>query len=597
MLTMLTTSLNLLTTGGDQFNFSSEVKIAQPVLTLSSELIILTFLVLLTSSPKIYKSILTIQATHYASIAPPYVSTLLGSFAHEHEECLKADGATEGIVKRRREAFETLLNKLKILFPKSSEIYDEIDEKFSDIRFFDVKKVFFPFREMAKKLSVCVVAEKTDGPYLIDSDGHRILDVSGSYGVNVIGYEGFKSIGNRAHDEVLKDMGPVLGPIHPELRGVLKQLVEVSGLPEISLHMSGTEAVMCATRLARFNTKKKFVASFGSAYHGWYDAVQPGVGNERPVPDIIVLNDMSDASLRVLKARANEIACVMVNPLQAFTPNQPPPSDGTLIGKVRDSGVANAREDFRAWLQKLRKVCSDYKIVLVFDEVYTGFRLAPGGAQEYFGVHADMVCYGKSVAGGMPVGVVCSTPELMRRFDPDHPLRLCYVVGTFSAHPSIVTCMNRFLNEVKKIDFQAKHDLYDIWVGNMNKDLQELGYPVRLAHFASVWLFQYTSPGRYHWLMQYYLRSRMVNLAWVGTGRLSFSLDFDAIHLAALRESILGACEDMDAGGWWWTSGEGHGATIKKQVNKEILRSVAISIGRKVGGVMGFGGGSSAKSI
>ncbi|GMH69121.1 hypothetical protein TL16_g05081 [Triparma laevis f. inornata] len=111
---------------------------------------------------------------------------------------------------------------------------------------------------------------------------------------------------------------------------------------------------MCATRLARFNTKKPYVATFASAYHGWYDAVQPGVGNERPVPDIIVLNDMSNASLRVLKARAGEIACVMVNPLQAFTPNQPPPSDGTLIGKVRDSGVENAREDFRVWLKKVR---------------------------------------------------------------------------------------------------------------------------------------------------------------------------------------------------------------------------------------------------
>jgi len=304
---------------------------------------------------------------------------------------------------------------------------------------------------------------------------------------------------------------------------------------------------------------------------------------------------MSNASLRVLKARAGEIACVMVNPLQAFTPNQPPPSDGTLIGKVRDSGVENAREDFRVWLKKLRKVCTDYKIVLILDEVYTGFRLAPGGAQEYFGVQADMVCYGKSVAGGMPIGVVCSTPELMRRFDPDHPLRLCYVVGTFSAHPSIVTCMNRFLTDVKKIDFQAKHDLYDIWVGKMNKDLEELGYPVRLAHFASVWLFQYTSPGRYHWLMQYYLRSRMVNLAWVGTGRLSFSLDFDETHLATLRESILGACEDMEAGGWWWTSGEGHAANIKKNVNKEIMWSVAVSMGRKVKSAIGLGG--SVKSV
>lgn len=110
---------------------------------------------------------------------------------------MKADGATSVVVERRKKAFDDLIKKLDKLFPKSSSIYDEIDGKFSDIRFFDVKKVFFPFREMARKLSVCVVAEKTDGPYLIDSDGHRILDVSGSYGVNVIGYEGFKSISNR----------------------------------------------------------------------------------------------------------------------------------------------------------------------------------------------------------------------------------------------------------------------------------------------------------------------------------------------------------------------------------------------------------------
>ena len=135
--------------------------------------------------------------------------------------------------------------------------YDDIDGKFSDIRFFDVKKVFFPFRSMAKQLSVCVVAESTSGPYIVDPDGHKILDVSGSYGVNVIGYEGFKDIGNDAHKKVLNGMGPVLGPIHPDLPKALDQLAEVSGLPEISLHMSGTEAVMCATRLARFNTKKK----------------------------------------------------------------------------------------------------------------------------------------------------------------------------------------------------------------------------------------------------------------------------------------------------------------------------------------------------
>ena len=200
---------------------------------------------------------LTLCAIHVASIAPPYVSTVLGSFSHSDGDCLRADGAPDDVALQRGKAFAELIEKLARLFPKSSKIYDDIEGRFSDIRFFDVKKVFFPFREMAKKLSVCVVATRTDGPYLIDADGHKILDVSGSYGVNVIGYEGFKSIGNRAHKEVLNDLGPVLGPIHPDLRGALSMLSEVSGQPECSLHMSGTEAVMCATRLARFNTKKK----------------------------------------------------------------------------------------------------------------------------------------------------------------------------------------------------------------------------------------------------------------------------------------------------------------------------------------------------
>ncbi|GMI36751.1 hypothetical protein TrRE_jg9654 [Triparma retinervis] len=535
--------------------------------------------------PEVYRKLLTLCAMHVASIAPPYVSTVLGSFSHSDDACLRADGAPDDVAEQRKKAFADLIDKLAKLFPKSSKIYDEIDGRFSDIRFFDVKKVFFPFREMAKKLSVCVVATKTDGPYLVDADGHKILDVSGSYGVNVIGYEGFKSIGNRAHKETLNDLGPVLGPIHPDLRGALSMLSDVSGQPECSLHMSGTEAVMCATRLARFNTKKKFIVTFGAAYHGWYDAVQPGVGNERPVPDIIVLKDQSPVSLQVIRSRAHEIAAVIVNPLQAFTPNQPPPSDGTLIGKVRDSGVTNAREDFRKWLLKLRATCSKTGVVLIFDEVYTGFRLAPGGAQEYFNVKADMICYGKALAGGMPIGAVCGPAELMRRYDPDHPLRLCYLVGTFSAHPSIVTMTKKFLEDVKKIDYQKKHDE---------------GHPVRLAHFASVWLFQYTEPGRFHWLMQYYLRSRMVNLAWVGTGRLSFSLDFNQEHLSTLRASILLACQDMEDGGWWWTSGPNHSSVIKKMVNKEIAWSLTVSAGRKIRAMLGLGrgaGGNRKKAI
>ncbi len=557
--------------------------------TVEDELQLLVALYAVPMIPYFYRMFLTLASTHAASIAPRYVSTVLGSFEHTTDKCLSADSAPEDVQATRKAAFEDLIEKNKKLFPTSEKIYAKVEGKFSDIRFFDVKKVFFPFRSMAKRLAVCVVAKATDGPYLIDVDDQKILDVSGSYGVNVIGYEGFKSVVNRAHEESLKNMGPVLGPVHPDLPEALRLLTEVAGLPEASLHMSGTEAVMCATRLARFNTKKPLIAAFGSAYHGWYDAVQPGVGNERHPNDLIVLKDMSDMSLRTLRARASEIACVLVNPLQAFTPNQPPPSDGTLIGKARDSGVEGAKKAFTTWLQKLRKVCDDTGIVLLYDEVYTGFRLARGGAQEYFGVKADMVAYGKSVAGGQPIGAVCGPAWLMRRYDPDHPLRLCYLVGTFSAHPAIVTCMRKFLEDVKKIDYQKKHDMFDVWVSTMNGEMEKRGFPVRLAHFSSVWLFQYTEPGRFHWLMQYYLRTRMVNLAWVGTGRLSFSLDFEQKHLDELKKSIIAACEDMQAGGWWWTSGENHASVIKSHVNKEIMYSVVCSAMTHIGKL--FGGG------
>jgi hypothetical protein len=136
------------------------------------------------------------------------------------------------------------------------------------------------------------------------------------------------------------------------------------------------------------------------------------------------------------RRRAQEIAGVLVNPVQAFHPNAPPPSDAILL----TSGVRKTQDStsqYAQWLRQLREVCSACDIPLIFDEVYTGFRLAPGGAQEYFGVQADMLMYGKTGAGGMPIGVVCGKKELMRRFDPERPMRIAYVIGTFSAHPVV----------------------------------------------------------------------------------------------------------------------------------------------------------------
>ena len=157
---------------------------------------------------------------------------------------------------------------------------------------------------------------------------------------------------------------------------------------------------------------------------------------------------MHPASLDVIRRRGDEIAAVLVNPVQSFHPNAPPPNDAVLL----TSGVRKT-EDPRSALRAMaagscRECATRPSVPLIFDEVYTGFRLAPGGAQEYFGVRADMVVYGKTVAGGMPIGVVCGTKTLMRRFDPERPMRVAYVVGTFSAHPAVMGAMNEFLRWV-----------------------------------------------------------------------------------------------------------------------------------------------------
>ena len=305
----------------------------------------------------------------------------------------------------------------------------------------------FPFaRVMRERFDLCSVVTASDGPRLRDLDGQWTLDVSGSYGVNVAGFDRYKEWMSRGLARVL-DLGPVLGPLHPVVAENIEILRSVSKLDEVSFHMSGTEAVMAAVRLARFNTRRRLIVCFAGAYHGWWDGVQPGLGSERRLDDCLVLRDLSPASLDAIRRRSREIAAVLVNPIQSFHPNAPPPSDAVLL----TSGVRKTEEStatYGRWLRELRTVCSANDVPLIFDEVYTGFRLAAGGAQEYFGVPADMVVYGKTVAGGMPIGVVCGRRDLMRRFDPDRPLRIAYVVGTFSAHPVVMGAMNEFLRWV-----------------------------------------------------------------------------------------------------------------------------------------------------
>jgi glutamate-1-semialdehyde 2,1-aminomutase len=422
------------------------------------------------------------------------------------------------------------------------------------------------------------VVTASEGPRLKNLDGHWTIDVSGSYGVNVAGFDRYKEWIGKGWERV-KDLGPVLGPLHPIVADNIAALKKISHMDEVSFHMSGTEAVMAAVRMARFNTRRKLIVCFSGAYHGWWDGVQPGLGSERPVDDCLTLKDLNPASLAVLRRRAKEIAGVLVNPVQSFHPNSPPPNDAVLLtSDVRKTQESTGR--YADWLRQLRDVCSACDIPLIFDEVYTGFRLAPGGAQEYFGVRADMVIYGKTVAGGMPIGAVCGKKSLMRRFDPRHPMRIAYVVGTFSAHPAVMGAMNEFLRWVvepatAKIYGESNQRCAE-WVQSINQKLADDALPLRVVNLATVWTVLFKEPSRYNWLLQYYLRAEGVTLSWVGTGRCLSSMDFTMEDYQALQTKLLDAARKMKNDGWWLTAKEypGREKNMRSRLIKEMLGSL-----------------------
>jgi glutamate-1-semialdehyde 2,1-aminomutase len=405
---------------------------------------------------------------------------------------------------------------------------------------------------------------------ITDLDGNRFHDLSGSYGVNLFGHEFYKSCIAEGAARAAA-LGPVLGPYHPAVAFNVARLREISGLDEVSFHMSGTEAVMQAARLARYHTGRSHLVRFCGAYHGWWGDVQPGIGNPRPQRETYTLKDMDEDSLRVLRKR-RDIACVLVNPLQSLHPNQGAPGDSSLVDSARSARFDRAA--YAKWLERLRAVCRERGIVLIFDEIFVGFRLAPGGAQEYFGVQADMVTYGKTLGGGLPVGVLCGRRELMRRFRPDRPADICFARGTFNSHPYVMCAMQVFLERLETPETRALYDgLDERWnarAARMNTRLAEAGVPVRVANLSSIWTVCYTQPSRYNWMFQYYLRAAGIALSWVGTGRLIFSLDYGDAEFETVVDSFIAAAGAMRDDGWWWTDA----ALTDKSIRRGILREI-----------------------
>ncbi|WP_024511108.1 aminotransferase class III-fold pyridoxal phosphate-dependent enzyme [Bradyrhizobium sp. ARR65] len=526
-------------------------------------------------APKVKARIALSRAKHRSLTGHSKMSKLVARLIPHYEfdinDFFRSDGAPPEVATKRQDGFFRLAELYKQRFAQSRQMTAEAAGRISDLQFTQAYRVPFQYSRLVREhLSAGTFMQASSGVTLTDLDGNVFYDLAGSYGVNIFGYDFYKEcIENgekRAHA-----LGPVLGLYHPVVAENVRRLCEISGLDEVSFHMSGTEAVMQAVRLARYHTRRTHLVRFAGAYHGWWGDVQPGVGNPVSPHETYTLADMSERTLHVLKTR-RDIACVLVNPLQALHPNANAPSDGSLVDSSRKSGVDRAA--YGEWLKKLREVCTERNIVLIFDEVFVGFRLAPGGAQEYFGVRADMVTYGKSLAGGLPIGVVCGKRELMRRFRDDRPADVCLARGTFNAHPYVMTAMDEFLSRLASENFRAVYNgLDEIWNGRarqLNEAFAAQNLPVRVANLSSIWTVTYTEPSRYNWMLQYYLRAEGLALSWVGTGRFIFSLNYTEADFAEVMQRFVTAASKMQQDGWWW-----HDAALtNKRIRRQILREM-----------------------
>jgi glutamate-1-semialdehyde 2,1-aminomutase len=500
------------------------------------------------------------------------IAGLLPGYNYDETVFFNSDGASSAVVERRRDGFFKLAALYAARFPQSVAMTASAREIISDMQFTGRYRVPYQYSDfLSRHIKSGSFLKASQGVTVTDIDDNIFYDLTGSYGVNLLGYDFYKA-SIEAGQQTAKELGPVLGAYHPCVLENVQRLKAISGLDEVSFHMSGTEAVMQAVRLARYHTKRSHLVRFSGSYHGWWEDVQPGPGNPLPPRETHTLKDMDERSLHVLRTR-KDIACVLVNPLQALHPNSPAPGDSSLVDSSRK--VAYDRAAYTAWLKQLREVCTERGIVLIFDEVFLGFRLAPGGAQAYFGVQADMVTYGKTLGGGLPVGVVCGRSALMKRFREERPGDICFARGTFNAHPYVMGAMKAFLDAQKTPEIARLYEGIDErWDGRadlLNNMLAKQDLPVRVANMSTVWTVLYTRPSRYNWMLQFYLRAHGLALSWVGSGRLIFSLNYGDVEFAEVAMRFTQAAQDMQDAGWW-DGPEQSNQKIRKGIFKEMLR-------------------------
>jgi glutamate-1-semialdehyde 2,1-aminomutase len=209
------------------------------------------------------------------------IAALIPGYAYDEARFFASDGAPAGVAQQREAGLHRLARTFTARWPQSVAATERARASISDLQFTGSYRVPFQYAPLVNQhLKLGSVLRAADGVMLEDLDGNRFFDLTGSYGVNLFGTDFYKACVDDGLQRT-RALGPVLGSYHPCVVDNAERLKALSGLDEVSFHMSGTEAVMQAVRLARYHTRRKYLVRFCGAYHGWWEDVQPGPGNSR----------------------------------------------------------------------------------------------------------------------------------------------------------------------------------------------------------------------------------------------------------------------------------------------------------------------------
>ncbi len=371
-------------------------------------------------------------------------------------------------------------------------------------RYFADPRTVSGFKPMWKESVYPIVSTRSDGPYLWDVDGHRYIDTVNGFGATLFGHK------PKFVDEALKaqiDKGYEVGPVQDFLGELSDRFTRMVKLDRVAFCNTGSEAVSAAQRCARTATGKDLIASFNGDYHGVHDEVivRPGPGGKgfpaaSGIPNAhtsqtLILDYNDPKSLEILRTRADELAAIMIEPIQSRNQDLQP----------------------REYIHQLREIATQANCAFIMDEVITGFRIAPGGAQEFFGIKADLATYGKVFGGGIPVGAVAGIPRYMDALDGGYwsfgddsvpEAGVTFFAGTFVRHP---LAMAASLASLKHLEANPgiQHQLNTrviAFVKRLREAIAALNAPVRVTSYTSIYRFEAAQEEPFFELLAHYFR-------------------------------------------------------------------------------------------